>query len=73
MSVAEKLQGVRFVVDAEGNRAAAIIDYALWEEFLEVLEDAEDAEEIRRLREDDETPLDWEEAKMQLRADGVEV
>lgn len=69
MSVAEKLQGVRFVVDAEGNRAATIIDYALWE-FLEVLEDAE---ETRRLREDDETPLNWEEAKTQLRADGADV
>ena len=70
MSVAEKLQEAKFVVDAEGNKAAAIIDYSLYEELLELLEDAE---ELRRLRETGEEPLSWEEAKAQLRADGVDV
>lgn len=73
MSVAEKLQEAKFVVDAEGKRAAAIIDYALYELLVEMLEDGEDAEEVRRLREEGEEPLSWEEAKAQLRADGVDV
>lgn len=73
VSVAEKLQHAKFVVDAEGKEAAAMIDYSLYEELLELLGDAEDAEELRRLRETGEEPLSWEEAKAQLRADGVEV
>lgn len=63
MSVAEKLQTAKFVVDAEGKKTAAVLDYALWEELLEVLEDIDDAEEISRLREEGEEAISWEEAK----------
>ena len=73
MSVAEKLFDVRFVVDAEGNKTAALLDYALWEELVEMVEDLEDAEEIARLRGEDEEAIPWEEAKAQLRAEGVDV
>jgi hypothetical protein len=31
MSVVEKLQRAKFIVDVEGNKTAAL-DYALWEE-----------------------------------------
>ena len=73
MSVAEKLFTARFVVDAAGNKTAALLDYALWEELVEMFEDLEDAEEMARLREEDEESLPWEEAKAQLRAEGVDV
>ena len=73
MSVAEKLFTARFVVDAEGNKTAALLDYALWEELVEMLEDLEDTEEMARLREEDGEFIPWEEAKAQLRAKGVDV
>ncbi|MDQ3396729.1 MAG: hypothetical protein M3511_02995 [Deinococcota bacterium] len=63
MSVVEKLQRAKFIVDVEGNKTAAVVDYALWEELLEVLEDIDDAEEISRLREEGEEAISWEEAK----------
>lgn len=69
MSVAEKLQEAKFVVDAEGKRAAAIIDYGLYEELVELLENAEDAEEMQRLREENQDALSWEEAKTHINFD----
>jgi hypothetical protein len=73
VSVAEKLQTAQFVVDAGGNKKAVILDYAVWEELLSLLEDAEDAEEIDRLREAGEEAISWEQAKAELRAEGVDV
>ncbi len=69
VSLLERLREAKFVVDAEGNRAAAIIDYALWEELLEMLEDAEDADETQRLREEGQDTLSWEEAKKYINLD----
>ena len=63
MSPAERLQEAKFVVDAEGKRAAAIIDYGLYEELVELLGDAKDAEEVRRLREENQDTLSWGEVK----------
>ena len=63
MSPAERLQEAKFVVDAEGKRAAAITDYGLYEELVELLEDAKDAEEVHRLREEGQDALSWGEAK----------
>ncbi len=71
--VAELMRAVQFVVDANGNKKAVVIDYAAWEELLTLLEDLEDAEEARRLRELGEEAIPWEEAKAQLRAEGVDV
>jgi hypothetical protein len=73
MSVAEILQNVRFVVDADGNKKAVLLDYSLWKELLIQLEDLEDAEEIRCLREAGEEVISWERAKGELRAQGVDV
>lgn len=71
--VVELMRAVQFVVDANGNKKAVVIDYAAWEELLTLLEDLEDAEEVRRLREMGEEAIPWEEAKAQLRAEGVDV
>jgi hypothetical protein len=73
MSVIELLQMAQFVVDANGNKKAVVLDYTVWEELLTLLEDGEDAEEIRRLREAGEEVIPWEEAKAELRAGGVDV
>ena len=73
MSVIELLRKAQFVVDASGNRKAVLLDYAAWEELLTLLEDWEDSDEIRRLREAGEQTIPWEEAKAELRTEGVDV
>jgi hypothetical protein len=73
MSALELLEAVQFVVDAEGNRKAVVLDYAVWEEVMALLEDREDSAEMRRLREDREEAIPWEQAKQELRAAGIDV
>ena len=70
MTVVEKLQTAQFVVDANGIRKAVVLDYALWEELLLILEDAE---ELNLLRKSGEEVVSWEQAKAELRAEGVDV
>ena len=71
MSITELLQRAEFLVDAKGTKKAVILDYAIWDELLTMLEDLEDADEIRRLRKVCEEEIPWEEAKTNLRAEGV--
>ena len=73
MDAVEMLQTAEFVVDAYGNKRAVLLDYKVWEELLTLLEDWEDAEEIRRLREAREEAIPWEQAKTELRAEGIDV
>ena len=73
MKVSEMLKTAEFVVDAQGNKKAVLLDYEVWEALLTLLENWEDAEEIRRLREADDPILSWEEAKAELRAEGIDV
>ncbi len=73
MSVIDLLQKAQFVVDVHGNKRAVLLDYASWEELLILLEDLEDSEEIRRLHEAGEEAIPWEQAKAELRANGVDV
>ncbi len=73
MSITELLQTARFVVDGGGNKEAVIFDYVHWEELLTLLENLEDAEEIRRLREAGEEGVPWEQAKAELRSEGIDV
>jgi len=63
MSAVEMLRTVEFVVDAHGNKRAVLLDYKVWE----------DAEEIRRLREAGEEVIPWQQAKVELRAKGIDV
>ena len=70
---ADILRTVEFVVDAQGNKKAVLLDYKIWDKLLTLLEDWEDAEEIRRLREAGEETIPWEQAKAELRAEGVDV
>jgi hypothetical protein len=73
MNAVEMLQMVEFVVDAHRNKKAVLLDYKVWEELLTLLEDWEDAEEIRCLREAGEEAIPWEQAKAELRAEGIDV
>jgi len=67
MSITELLETAQFVVDGSGNKKAAVLDFAIWEELLTLLEDLEDAEEIHRLREAEEETIPWDQAKAELR------
>jgi len=73
MSAIGMLQAAEFVVDAHGNRRAVLLDYKVWEELLTLLEDLGDMEEIRRLREAGEEAIPWEQAKAELRVEGIDV
>ncbi|NUQ36463.1 MAG: hypothetical protein HUU23_01445 [Caldilineales bacterium] len=73
MHVFDVLDKTQFVVDARGARQAVLVDYRLWEELLALLEDREDADEIRRLREAGEEAISWDQAKAELRAEGLDV
>ena len=73
MGATELLQTAEFVVDIHGNKKAVLLDYKVWEELLTLLEDWEDAEEIRRLREAEEKAIPWEQAKAELRDEGIDV
>ncbi|RME46869.1 MAG: hypothetical protein D6796_08450 [Caldilineae bacterium] len=70
MNLVDMLQTAEFVVDAQGNKKAILLDYKIWEELLTLLEDWEDAEEIRRLREAGEETIPWEQAKAMLQDAG---
>jgi hypothetical protein len=61
------------LVDANGNKKAVVLDYPVWEELLTQLEDLEDAQEIQRLREANEDVITWDQAKAELRSEGVDV
>ena len=73
MSITELIQTAQFLVDVAGNKKAVVLDYDRWEELLDLLADLEDADEIRRLREGKEETLSWEEAKVELRREGIDV
>jgi len=73
MAVMELLQTAQFLVDVDGNKKSVVLDYALWEELLTLLEDLEDVEEIHRLRETGEEAIPWEQAKAELRSEGIDV
>ena len=73
MSVTELLQTARFVVDADGNKQAVMVDYDVWEELLTILEDWEDAQEIKQLRVLKEEAIPWGQAKDELKDKGIDV
>ena len=71
MSIQEIVESAQIVIDAHGTKKAVLLDIALWQEILELLEDLEDAAEIEQLRGEDEEEISWEQAKTELRDQGV--
>ena len=50
-----------------------MLDFSVWEDLLDLLEDIADSAEIESVRASSEKPVSWEKAKVQLRAEGVDV
>ncbi len=73
MNVTEMLNKAEFLVDENGNKKAIVLDMALWQELLDLLEDLEDAAEIQQMRDAGAETVDWQEAKSELRAKGIDV
>ncbi len=68
MSVTELLKSARFVVGADGEKQAVILDVAVWEELVTLMEDLEDAEEMQQARQGDEDLVSWEQVQAEYRA-----
>ena len=73
MHMIELIDSARFVVDSEGHKKAVLLDFERWQELLGLLEDLADLQEIDRVRNAGEETLPWEQAKEELRAQGVDV
>ena len=50
-----------------------MLDYPSWQDLLNLLEDIEDSAEIEASRLSGEKPIPWDEAKAELRANGINV
>jgi hypothetical protein len=73
MSLAELLTSVEFLVDTDGKKKAAVLEWPIWEELLTLLEDLEDAEELRQARLEDDEVVPWEQVKAEYLAAHVDV
>ena len=73
MQMTELIAAARFVVDSDGHKKAVMLDYGHWQELVTLLEDLADMEEIDRVRRAGEETIPWEQAKAELRAQGVDV
>ena len=70
MQVNELIEKAQVLVDSDGKKKAILLDYAFWQELLE---DLEDMEVLDRVREAGQEYVSWEEARAELRVDGVRV
>ena len=70
MQAGDLMQRARILVDSQGNKKGVLLDYDSW---IELIEDLMDLEDIDRVRESKEEYVSWEEAKSELRANGVDV
>ncbi len=68
MSVIELLKSARFIVGADGEKQAVILDVAVWEELVTMMEDLEDAEEMQQARQVDEDLISWEQVQAEYKA-----
>lgn len=72
-AIYDLIETAEFVVNAEGEKKAVMLDFSVWEDLLNLLEDIDDSTEIEAVRASGEQPVSWREAKAQLRAEGVDV
>ena len=70
MQMTELIDAARFVVDSDGRKKAVLLDYDRW---LELLEDLSDLQQIDGVRSSGEETIPWEQAKEELRSQGVDV
>ncbi len=65
-AIYELIGAAEFVIDAEGQKKAVMLDFSAWEDLLNLLEDIEDSAEIESIRAGGEKPVPWEKAKTDL-------
>lgn len=70
MEMTELIDAARFVVDSDGRKKAVLLDYDRWLELLKYLSDLQG---IDGLRSSGEETIPWEQAKEELRSQGVDV
>jgi hypothetical protein len=68
MSVTELLKSARFVVGADGEKQAVILDVAIWQELVTLVEDLEDVDEMQQARQVDEDLVAWERVQAESKA-----
>jgi hypothetical protein len=51
MTVTELLESVQFVVDTEGNKKAVLLDFAIWQEVLQLLMEMEEEDDVQAVKE----------------------
>ncbi len=73
MSRKELIEKAEFLVDADGKKKSVLVNIEVWEELITLVEDLEDTAEIQDMREQDVEAVDWEQAKNELRAKGIDV
>ncbi|MFZ1757260.1 MAG: hypothetical protein WBO46_05390 [Caldilineaceae bacterium] len=72
-AIYELIERAEFVVNAEGEKRAVLLDFSAWEDLLNLLEDIDDSAEIELVRASGEKPVSWQKAKIQLQAEDVDV
>lgn len=70
MQVNELIEKAQILVDSTGKKKAILLDYVLWEELLE---DLENMEVLDRSRDAGREYVSWEQAKVELRTEGINV
>ncbi len=70
-AIYELIGAAEFVIDAEGQKKAVLLDFSVWEDLLNLLEDIEDSAETESIRVSGEVPLPWGKVKTELRAGGI--
>ena len=68
MTIQEMIGAVRFVVNQDGKRTAAMIDIEIWEAVLSLLEDMEDTELLRERLKNWRTKEGWALGRIRARA-----
>lgn len=72
-AIYELLESAEFVVNADGEKKAVMLNFSVWEDLLNLLEDIEDSAEIESIKASGEQPVSWKQAKAELQAGGVDV
>ena len=65
-AIYELIGAAEFVIDAEGQKKAVMLDFSVWKDLLNLLEDIKDSAETESIRASGEVPVSWESAKADL-------
>lgn len=73
MSITELVESAQFVVDAEGNKQAVVLDLTAWEALLKLLDEFEDLTDVaaaveayEEYRRDPASARPWAEVEAEL-------